>query len=54
MGANGPSTSADRARAVLDVPINPLAARPSRPPLRHGRSILVLQSMSMGTVHNSP
>src|SRR5215475_14071952 len=39
--------SADRARAVLDVQINPFSGRPNRPTIRHGRSILVLQSMSM-------
>src|SRR6266568_742099 len=48
------STSADRARAVLDVQINPFEDRPSGPTIRHGRSILVLQSLSMCNVHNSP
>src|SRR6266704_5181944 len=54
MVANVHITSADRARAVLDVHINPFEGRPSGPTIRHGRSILVLQSMSMCNVHNSP
>src|SRR6266702_8045616 len=41
--ANVHVTFANRARAILDIQINPLECRPCRPTIRHGRSILGLK-----------
>ena len=41
--ANVHATSTDRARAILDIQINPFEYRPRGPTIRHGRSILVLK-----------
>src|SRR5215471_17825590 len=53
--ANVHITSADRARAVLDVQINPFEGRPSRPTISHDRSILIFQVCRcvMPTAHHS-
>src|SRR5438445_1461674 len=43
MITNVHATSADRARAILDIQLNPFAYRPCRPTISHGCAILILK-----------